>query len=54
LRFVSDVFAETVITFAESIVDLIHGTGSIRKFYKVFRVLVREYGVREEVNVVDS
>lgn len=30
LRFVSDVFAETVITFAESIVDLIHGRNRIQ------------------------
>jgi carnitine O-acetyltransferase len=30
LRFVSDVFAETVISFAESIVDLIHGRGRIQ------------------------
>ena len=29
LRFVSDTFAETVITFAESIIDLIHGRGLI-------------------------
>ena len=29
LRFVSDVFAETVITFAESITQLIHGRGKI-------------------------
>ena len=29
LRFASDVFAETVITFAESIIDLIHGRGTI-------------------------
>jgi carnitine O-acetyltransferase len=29
LRFTSDVFAETVIAFAESIVDLIHGRGRI-------------------------
>jgi carnitine O-acetyltransferase len=29
LRFVSDIFAETVITFAESIIDLIHGRGRI-------------------------
>jgi carnitine O-acetyltransferase len=29
LRFVSDTFAETVITFAESIIDLIHGRGRI-------------------------
>jgi carnitine O-acetyltransferase len=29
LRFVSDIFAETVITFAESIVDLIHGRGRV-------------------------
>lgn len=29
LRFASDVFAETVISFAESIVDLIHGHGRI-------------------------
>jgi len=30
LRFVSDVFAETVISFAESIVDVIHGRGRIQ------------------------
>lgn len=30
LRFVSDIFAETVIAFAESIVDLIHGRGRIQ------------------------
>jgi carnitine O-acetyltransferase len=30
LRFVSDIFAETVISFAESIVDLIHGRGRIQ------------------------
>jgi len=30
LRFVSDVFAETVISFADSIVDLIHGRGRIQ------------------------
>lgn len=30
LRFISDVFAETVISFAESIVDLIHGRGRIQ------------------------
>lgn len=30
LRFVSDVFAETVIAFAESIVDVIHGRGRIQ------------------------
>ena len=29
LRFASDVFAETIITFAESIIDLIHGRGTI-------------------------
>lgn len=29
LRFTSDVFAETVINFAESIVDIIHGSGRI-------------------------
>jgi carnitine O-acetyltransferase len=30
LRFVSDMYAETIITFAESIVDLIHGRGRIQ------------------------
>jgi carnitine O-acetyltransferase len=30
LRFVSDMFAETVITFAESIVELVHGRGRIQ------------------------
>lgn len=30
LRFISDVFAETVISFADSIVDLIHGRGRIQ------------------------
>jgi carnitine O-acetyltransferase len=30
LRFVSDMYAETVISFAESIVDLIHGRGRIQ------------------------
>lgn len=34
LRFVSDVFAETVISFAESIVDLIHGRGCISHVVK--------------------
>lgn len=29
LRFVSDVYAETLITFAESIVDLVHGRGHL-------------------------
>lgn len=29
LRFVSDVYAETLITFAESIVDLVHGRGQL-------------------------
>jgi carnitine O-acetyltransferase len=30
LRFVSDMYSETVITFAESIIDLIHGRGRIQ------------------------
>jgi carnitine O-acetyltransferase len=30
LRFVSDIFSETVISFADSIVDLIHGRGRIQ------------------------
>ncbi|GKY99897.1 hypothetical protein MPSEU_000943300 [Mayamaea pseudoterrestris] len=30
LRFVSDMYAETIITFAETIVDLIHGRGRIQ------------------------
>lgn len=30
LRFVSDMYSETIITFAESIVDLIHGRGRIQ------------------------
>jgi carnitine O-acetyltransferase len=30
LRFTSDVYAETLISFAESIVDIVHGRGSVR------------------------